>query len=62
MKMSEELSELFDIVAFQVPKHKSILYRSFLTKELLLKAVDEAVSKGANVISIRRVVKDERRA
>jgi hypothetical protein len=53
------MSELFDIAAFQVPKHKSILYRSFLTKTKLLEAVSEAIDKGANVISIRKVIKDE---
>jgi len=51
------MSELFDIAAFQVPKHRSVLYRSFLTKQQLLEAVSEAIDRGANIISIRRVVK-----
>jgi hypothetical protein len=45
----------FDIAAFQVPKHHSILYKSFLNEEKLLEAVKEAITKGANVISIRKV-------
>ena len=49
--------ENFDIVAFKVPNHKSLLYRRFLTKEGLLKAVSLAVDKDANVISIRGVIK-----
>jgi hypothetical protein len=52
--MSEES---FDVAAFQVPKHKSLLYKSFLNRQQLLKAVEEAIDRGANVISIRRVVK-----
>ena len=52
--MSEEL---FAIAAFQVPSPRSVLYRNYLTKDELLKAVEKAISKGANVISIRRVVK-----
>jgi hypothetical protein len=47
--------DLFDIAAFRVPHHKSVLYRSFITKEQLLKAVEAAIEKGANVISIRKV-------
>jgi hypothetical protein len=42
-----EKRERFDIV--------SLLYRSFLDEEELLKAVKLAIEKGANVISIRRV-------
>ena len=49
----------FDIVAFEVPKHKSLLYKMFLTKETLLKAVEEAIEKSANVISIREVSAEE---
>ncbi len=45
----------FDIVAFEVPKHKSLLYKRFLTREGLHKAVDEGIDKGANVFSIRLV-------
>ena len=45
----------YDIVAFRVPEHKSLLYRRFLTLNGLLKAVAEACNKGANVISIRLV-------
>jgi hypothetical protein len=54
-EMTVEKRERFDIVAFKVPKHKSLLYRSFLDEEQLLKAVKLAIEKGANVISIRRV-------
>jgi len=46
---------LYDIVAFEVPKHKSLLYKMFLSKEQLLKTVEDAINKGANVISIRGV-------
>lgn len=49
---------LYDIAAFCVPKHRSILYKSFLTREQLLDAIEEALSKGANVISIRMVIKE----
>jgi hypothetical protein len=45
----------FDIVAFQVPRHRSILYRSFLDEEKLVEALREAIRRGANVVSIRRV-------
>jgi len=48
---------LFDIVAFEVPKHHSIIYRTWLTEEKLKEALAFAISKGANVISIRRVEK-----
>ena len=50
-----EKKERFDIAAFIVPKHRSILYKSLLDEEELLKAVKLAIRKGANVISIRRV-------
>jgi hypothetical protein len=53
--MTVDKRERFDIVAFKVPKHKSLLYRSFPDEEQLLKAVKLAIEKGANVISIRRV-------
>ena len=43
----------FDIVAFEVPKHKSLLYKRFLTEEKLKEAVSEAIAKNANVMSIR---------
>jgi hypothetical protein len=46
---------LFDLVAFRVPEHRSILYRCFRTKERLHEDLDEAISLGANVISIRLV-------
>lgn len=45
----------YDIVAFEIPKHKSLLYRMFLDRESLHKAIDDALDKGANVISIRVV-------
>lgn len=45
----------YDIVAFQVPKHRSLLYRMFLTRDELHRALDQALDKGANVISIREV-------
>jgi hypothetical protein len=50
--------DLFTIVAFDVPKNHSILYKQFLTEEELLEAVKQAIRKGANVISIRRVIKE----
>jgi hypothetical protein len=50
---NEEL--LFDIAAFRVPQHRSLLYESFLTPEQLVEALKEAISRGANVVSIRRV-------
>ena len=50
--------KLFDIVAFEVPKHKSLLYKMFLTREGLHKALDEGIDKGANVFSIRRVERE----
>ena len=49
----------YDIVAFKVPRHKSLLYRRFLTLQQLKKAVEEACLKGANVISIRLVEFEE---
>jgi hypothetical protein len=45
----------FDIAAFQVPRHRSVLYRSFLGEEELVKALREAIRRGANVVSVRRV-------
>ena len=57
--MPEE--NLYAIVAFEVPKHKSLLYRRFLTTQQLLVAVGLAINKGANVISIRKVDKNERK-
>jgi hypothetical protein len=60
--VEEKSVELFAIVAFQVPQPHSILYRNFLTKEKLLEAVSEAIDKGANVLSIRRVQKWKRKA
>lgn len=50
--------KLFDIVAFEVPNHKSLVYRKFLTKEKLLKALSKAIDLDANVISIRKVEKE----
>jgi hypothetical protein len=47
--------EHFDIVAFNVPDHHSLLYRRYRTKDQLLSDVDTACEKGANVISIRGV-------
>ena len=52
--MSEEL---FAIVAFQVPNPHSVLYRNYLTKEQLLEAIEKAIERGANVISVRKVIK-----
>lgn len=49
-------TELFDIVAFQVPNHKSLIYLQFVGREGLHKALDKAMDQGANVVSIRRVV------
>ncbi|MDE1854597.1 MAG: hypothetical protein KGI38_12745 [Thaumarchaeota archaeon] len=43
----------WDIVAFKVPDHHSILYRTFLTGDGLHKAIDDAIQGGANVCSIR---------
>lgn len=54
--MSDE--ERFDIVSFIVPRHKSTLYKMFQTKEQLHRALDEAIAKGSNVFSIRKVVKE----
>ena len=49
----------YDLVAFRVPRHKSLLYRRFLTIEQLKKAVEEACRKGANRIEIRLVEFEE---
>ena len=49
--------KLFDIVAFEVPNHKSLIYRRFLTEEQLLKALSKAIELNANVVSIRKVEK-----
>ena len=54
--MGENTSDLFTIVAFQVPKSRSLLYRQHLTEEKLLEAVRESIRRGANVISIRKVI------
>jgi len=51
--------KLYDISAFIVPRHHSILYRSFLTKGELIAMLDEALSDGANVVSIREVVETD---
>jgi len=48
----------YDIVAFRVPKHKSLLYRKFLNEETLLKAISKSIELGANVISIREVMNE----
>jgi len=45
----------FDIVAFKVPQHHPLVYRMRITEEEPLKAISEAIKKGANVISIREV-------
>lgn len=45
----------FDIVAFNVPDHHSLIYRKYQTKEQLLTLVAKSVDLGANVISIRGV-------
>ena len=34
-----EKEKKFDIVAFEVPKHKSLIYRRFQTEEQLLKTI-----------------------
>lgn len=49
--------KLFDIAGFKPIEHKSRIYRMFLTKEKLLKAVSDAIDKGVTVISIREVKK-----
>lgn len=42
------------IVAFDHPEHsKSVLYRQGMTDKGLLKAIETAISKGANLMSIR---------
>ena len=48
----------FDIVAFQVPKHRSLLYETWQSREQLHRALDRAIDRGANVFSIRKVVKE----
>jgi hypothetical protein len=50
--------ELFTIAAFQVPKSRSILYRQYLTEKKLLEAVSLSIKRGANVISIRKVIRE----
>lgn len=59
MKREEKMSEekLFDIAGFKPPEHKSRIYRMFLNKERLLKAISDAIDKGVTVISIREVIK-----
>ncbi len=57
--MGENMSDLFTIAAFQVPKSRSLLYRQHLTEEKLLEAVRESIRKGANVISIRKVISEK---
>jgi hypothetical protein len=52
------MNDLFTIAAFQVPRSRSILYRQHLTEEKLLEAVRESIRRGANVISIRKVVRE----
>jgi hypothetical protein len=52
------MSDLFTIAAFQVPRSRSILYRQHLKEEKLLEAVRESIRRGANVISIRKVVRE----
>ena len=44
---------LYDIVAFHVPKHRSLTYRSLRTREQLIEDLKDALDKGANVVSIR---------
>ena len=51
-----EIEKLYDIVAFIVPHHRSIIYKMFQTREQLILAVQEATDKGANVISIREAL------
>jgi hypothetical protein len=53
--MSEKRPKQFDIVAFKVPDHRSLLYSSWLPVEALHNALNDAIEKGANVISIRLV-------
>jgi len=49
------MEKKFDIAAFIALKHHSVLYRYFLSREGLHKALDEAIDKGANIFSIRLV-------
>ena len=51
--MSESSTKRYDIVAFKVPKHRSLLYDTLITREKLHKAIDAALDREANVISIR---------
>jgi hypothetical protein len=51
--------EVFTIAAFQVPKNRSVLYRQYLTEEKLLEAVSTSIRRGANVISIRKVIREK---
>lgn len=47
--MTDQSQSQFDIVAFEVPKHRSLLYETWQSREQL---------HGANVFSIRKVVKE----
>lgn len=53
MYLSESSTKRYDIVAFKVPKHRSLLYDTLITRERLHKALDAALDREANVISIR---------
>jgi len=50
-----KVHDLFDIVAFDVPYHRSLIYRSYQNRKELHEVLDKAIEKGANVISIRAV-------
>lgn len=50
--------KLYDIVAFKVPSHHSILYQAWLTEETLKERLSWALGQGANVVSIRLVERD----
>lgn len=52
------MTRLYDIVAFEVPNHKSKVYKTFLTKEKLLEVLSKALDDGANVVSIRLVIRE----
>jgi len=56
-KRQTKKGKLFDIVAFKVPEHKSLIYKRFQNEEELLRVISLAITKGANVMSIRRVKK-----
>jgi hypothetical protein len=52
-------NKLYDMVAFHVPKHKSIAYKSFLTEPQLIEWLKNVLKDGANVVSIREVEQEK---